>query len=323
MRRNQAVEKLLDDSEAQQQCAYAANRATRQAMHYRASQGLLMEPAQGIFARKEFWEGLPAAAQVKHACKALHKKHPSLCFTGPTAAVIYGFETPYRAMQQPYVCVGYGREYVSHGVRYIHSSSAQAVTIDGIKVASVEQTLIDSALVLEFPYALAIFDSAARKGANMLAVHRAAQRKRQPIEKVLQVLRYVDARSENGGESVARGTIISLGFMAPLTQVEFYDAETGKIYRVDFLWCLPNGELIAGEFDGSQKYQDPKMLGSRTLQKKVAEERARDAALARCGITRVIHFTPSDVRRVAPIKQKLEQGGIPLASEVNRFALQR
>ena len=55
----------------------------------------------------------------------------------------------------------------------------------------------------------------------------------QDCTKIIKLLRYTNAASDNGGESFARGTMIEAGFAEPRLQVVIVDPATGQQYRVD------------------------------------------------------------------------------------------
>ena len=63
-------------------------------------------------------------------------------------------------------------------------------------------------------------------------------------------------RRERGGESLARATMVTLGFETPYLQVELPDPiEPRKRFRLDFVWRDESRRLIFGEFDGKAKNQ--------------------------------------------------------------------
>ena len=131
------------------------------------------------------------------------------------------------------------------------------------------------------------------------------------MRKVMRVLKHADGASENGGESLCRAVMIEGGFMVPSLQVVFYDPESRRFYRVDFMWVLPDGSIIVGEFDGAEKYFNPQMTGRRSIQATVQQEREREAALRRAGVRGIVRFTYDEVADATPLWNKLAQAGIP------------
>lgn len=62
--------------------------------------------------------------------------------------------------------------------------------------------------------------------------------------------------AESGGESLARATMVKLGFEMPYLQVELPDPiDHCKRFRLDFVWRDESRRLISGEFDGKAKNQ--------------------------------------------------------------------
>ncbi|RYQ08415.1 hypothetical protein [Bifidobacterium pseudolongum] len=69
--------------------------------------------------------------------------------------------------------------------------------------------------------------------------------------------------AENGGEARALAAMILCWFEPPAQQVEFTDPQTGKRYRVDFLWRTRDGRIVVVELDELVKYRDPQMMDGR------------------------------------------------------------
>lgn len=61
--------------------------------------------------------------------------------------------------------------------------------------------------------------------------------------------------------------------MVPELQQDITDPQTGALYRVDYLWRLPDGRLIVGEYDGYEKYTNPNMNDRRGIQRAVHAEK--------------------------------------------------
>lgn len=311
MRRNFHTEQLLNSAEHELRCAYGSTLNERRSLRYRSQHGELIESFANCFARKQYWENLAPAQQTLHICKAVHLYAPQRVFAGPTAAAIHGMPLPHRLHNGTVYCVANRHARRAGKLIHIRSESGTAVNVNGLPVTGYVRTLVDCARLLEFRDALPLFDSVARRGGDVSKTLTICSKDAQTV---VPLVRYTDARSENGGESWARATIIQLGFAVPELQVQFCDPLTRKWYRVDFLWRLPDGTMIVGEYDGMAKYHDPAMAGTQTIEQRVQAERERDAALQRCGVARVVHFSFHDVHQIAPLHRMLMDAGVPLAN---------
>lgn len=181
----------------------------------------------------------------------------------------------------------------------------------GLSLISPARTLVEAAIDLDFRFALPIFDSALAKGITKEEIAADCVQWRIDYARVFRLLRYANERSANGGESLARGTIIEDRFLTPRIQVTVTDPQTNTEYRVDFVWKLDDGRVIVAEYDGTQKYVDPAMTDNRSIQEVVAKERARDEGLKRAGATEIVHFTYADVIERTPLRVKLIKAGVP------------
>ena len=110
---------------------------------------------------------------------------------------------------------------------------------------------------------------------------------------------------------LAREAMIELGFAAPELQAEFVDPLSGQVSRVDFLWHLPDGTLVAGELDGRQKYVDPTMTRGRATVDLLADERLRESRLTR--VARVVRFSFAVVCDRGRFARLLDSFGVPRA----------
>ena len=156
------------------------------------------------------------------------------------------------------------------------------------------------------------------------------------VDKLLSLRRlcyFASRLSENGGESFARGTMISLGFMVPQLQHEFILPRSGGKYRCDFLWRLPDGKLIVGEFDGHSKYYvdsdnpshvnidfnsscDNRMLrksyDTNVINRNIDRQAEREVLLMKeCGVSRIVRFTIADIINPKRVESKLIAAGVP------------
>lgn len=152
-------------------------------------------------------------------------------------------------------------------------------------VASIYNILFVCAWTLPFRRALPIFDSAAKNNVDLEKVYKVCAEFYEEfryqydapsfqdvpylkdkhsiisyvnecdiLARLLILCRLANGKSENSGESLARATMIELGFKNPELQREFFNENNPKWpYRVDFAWEI-NKKLIVGELDGTDKY---------------------------------------------------------------------
>lgn len=182
------------------------------------------------------------------------------------------------------------------------------VSMNGIRIANMHKTLFDCGLTFDFPDALAIYDSAVRRGLDISGILTLCKHAKQDTSKVQRLVEHTNPLAENGGESKARGVIINMGFMPPKLQQNFTNPNNLDVpLRTDFLWYGPNGSIIVGEYDGMQKYGTEYSQ----ISEHVARQSERDKALIKQGVTRIVHFTYTDVMNPSQLRYKLEQAGVP------------
>ena len=170
---------------------------------------------------------------------------------------------------------------------------------------------------MPFSDALVVADSALRRAgisrerlkANMLRRFGSMT----GIQRVCAIVDLADGRSENGGESYARGQMISLGFAIPDLQRTVPDPiEGGEGYRADYAWDLPDGTTVYGELDGHDKYYDINMTGGKTTEDVLLDERRREARLTLTDKSvRVVRFSLAETRDLAFFNRLLSAYGIP------------
>ena len=230
--------------------------------------GDIIRPARCVYALPECWEKLNPIEQARRAIRALAKLHPAWVFSHTSAAVIHNLEVGYGQLGRIHLACTPQSRTQSIGTIQRHFIREDAFEqVDGVNVTSLERTTFDCMRASRFPRALAIADSALRvsgKGPDELvsafrALHKGHRNWQRPIE----VMPYASPLAENGGESVARATMIKLGYEVPRLQVVVPNlVDPAASYRVDFYWELADGP-VAGELDGHDKYVDPGMTNGR------------------------------------------------------------
>lgn len=312
-----ALASSLSDAEFDHELLHVSGRAECQRMRRLKARGIVCSPVRGFYARCEWYGRLSPEECVNLRAKALHLLHPDWVFCGFTAGVIHGVTVPRDKLERIHVLVDPRRrsrntdEVVQHAY-----GLATRTLVKSLPVTSLEETCFDCVRALDFRNGLAVCDSALRMSnldgsafAERVLV-RASQGKA-GAERVRKALRFMDARSESGGESIARAMMIELGFQLPDLQVVIPDPiERRRRYRVDFLWELADGSLVAGEFDGREKYANSTMTGGRRPIDVLADERIRESRLGATGL-RVMRLSYKDLMDDRRFTRILEAYGIP------------
>lgn len=316
---SQEVAGLLDEAEAHGRCATVGCGRLRRALARRCADGELVSPRSGLFARTPYWEGLPESDRARHVLRGLHELHPDWAFCGPSAAALLGLSVSNHLLREVHLAVaGSSHWRDAPGIRRHVTSTGELVEKDGIPVTSLERTAFDCMRWLDFREGLVVADSALRVGGlardeleGYVSQRRGGYR---GIAQARMTAAHADARSESGGESLARAAMWELGFAMPDLQAEVPSPFSGSgVYRVDFRWALPDGTENYGELDGGEKYRSPGMNGGSPLVA-LRRERARESRLtvAHAGI---IRFTPQDVADTAFFDWLLRLYGIPRERE--------
>ena len=286
------------------------------ALRRRVAAGELVHPYPALYARASYWQQLNPSDRTLHMARALSILHKDWVFAGMVAAAAHGFEHQWSLHDGTMTVVTHHRGSYQRSARlrhvYVPKTAQGHVNMGGIPVTGEARTLVDCGLSLEFRFALPIFDSALAKGVTVDSVLRVCGTLNVDCRNVFRLLHYADAGSENGGESLARGTMIDSALQVPRLQVGFIDPKTGRSYRADFVWDLPDGRIIVGEFDGQGKYVDPSMTGGTDIAGVVSAERERQEGLQRAGVCRIFRFNFREVMNRRPLLDKALAAGVPL-----------
>ncbi|KAA8825225.1 CTP synthase [Bifidobacterium reuteri] len=315
---------VADQSEIQL-CIAGVNAATRKRMVRRMHKGEVVSPYRGIYAESSYWSGLNPKQRILHVLEALSRCHPSWVYAGLSAAAAMDLDYPWSLLTDESIYVAYNSSRQGHmrsQTKPIFVSSDAALTTRfalgnrtvSVLTTTVGRALVDCALRYPFRVVLGMFDSAfRRKLVDAESVIEECDHLHSDCGPVFRLLHYTDARSENGGESLCRATMIERGFAVPQLQHEFIDPENAwHSRRVDFVWHTPDGRIIVLEYDGARKYVDPAMTKRRDIHQVVAAEKSRDDMLLRAGVTTVVHATYDDVVDSNAIWVKLMRAQVPL-----------
>lgn len=199
-------------------------------------------------------------------------------------------------------------------VRVATRSEAPEALVDGVRVTSVEYTIIQLARHARLGAALVAADAGLRDmpfpaqspplttRAKLFALHEQL-RPYHRSRRVQAVLHRVTHLSGSPLETVSRLTIEELGFAAPLLQVGI-PLESGADAYLDFYW----DEDIGGESDGDSKYT----AGDNSAETRVRllAEKAREDEL-RQRLNHLARWGWRDAWARRPLEHKLLRAGVP------------
>lgn len=296
---------------------YTDNGSRRRTLRTWTKNGELVSPHPGLFARPEFWSPLNRTDREIATLRTLSELHPDWIFCSYSAAVLQGLSVSYSLLGRAHVArLDGARGRDSSAVRY-HTFPGFLVAdrAHGVPVTEIMYTVTSCLLDAPFRSGIAIADSALRTSSlsqeTLKAYVESIGRGKHGIAHARRIAAHADERAESGGESLARAAMIEQGFAIPELQVSFPDPiDAGRSFRVDFLWTLPDGRRVIGEFDGKEKYEAVEMTNGRSAEEIRAAERQRESRLTLLGMP-VVRFEPTDLRRPALFARKLRAAGIP------------
>lgn len=311
---NERLEALMRQTETAGSCLHAGPGIERRLLKRRVGSGLLCSPFPGLYARSALWRTLTPQSRALFVLRGAAELHPDWAFCGPSAAVAFGLEVSGLVPGVVHVVGVSSGSGMSGHVRYHALSGVEPVLAGNLRCTPFERTVADCVRSTDFPRALAVADSALRvTGWGRQDLERSYlvhARGRRGVRAGLLAVRWADPRSENGGESVARGVMLELGFVAPDLQVVVPNlVERGREYRVDFCWRGLDGRPIFGELDGRTKYVDPAMAPNGSVEV-LSRERLRESRLTLANAS-ILRFSFSDLRNREAFRRLLESYGVP------------
>lgn len=314
---DQELKELLDRSERQGSCLVPDT--ARHAAALRRRRATILSPARGMFARKQWWEGLKPSERALALMRALQVQHPDWVFCGTSAALAHGADVSWPLLLPLHVATRTrGTRPTALVARQVTDELDDVQVRSGVRVTSLAQTAADCLRSLSFCEGMVVADRVAREGPAFLAGLRrrleSCRGSHNGVDHALATLAHADPRAESGGESIARAVMVEQGFMMPALQVWVPDPlSPGKWFRVDFLWVRSDGRIIIGEFDGGSKSKDPEMTGGRTRDEVLLDERRREALMTAYDVS-IVRFSYAEAAGVTELVRKLELYGVPRAS---------
>lgn len=238
----------------------------------------------GVYIDAGLWAGLdPGDRHLVRAWAIAPDVALTAAFSHVTAALIHGWALLGGITDRVHVVDGslHGVEHRSGVVRHGAgggSCGIAAVRFDGVAVTDHLTTAVQLALTSEPHVAAVAIDSAIRAGHLEVGRFEAAL----PVgpargsRRARSVVAALDPLHESVGESFTAIRMVECGITTIEAQREFRTPE--HVDRVDF-WLPELGVVV--EFDGKQKYSDPAMLGHRSPQEALWQEKVREDRLRR------------------------------------------
>lgn len=325
MKANDAeVSRLFLQAEHSGMCLVAPSRRICDVLRRKIQRGDVVKPARGMYARDPYWRALSKPRRTLHVMRTMQSLHPNWVFCHESAAVAFGLPVSHEKLGEVHVAMSRSqRNANSKGIRWHVVEHDELAVVQGLRVTSLPRTAFDCMRTSDFKQALAIADgalrSSGRRSSSFVSCFRRIGGNLAGTAHAVRTMRYADARSESGGESIARAAMIRQGFALPELQVDLpQPMNHQRSFRVDFLWNRLDGGRVIGEFDGMQKYEDEAMLGGRSSLRALADEQHREAQLTLYGMP-IVRFSYHDVMDDRRFVELLDRYGVPRSDEVARF----
>lgn len=304
----------IEEAQAQGACCFAQDANMQRQLARMAKRGELACPVAGLYADAALWSRLKPDKQALMIIHGLARKHPNWVFCDMSAALVHGLWVSYADARTIHVASRRARTNSPDNPLLWHKMNVDFVEIDGVRVTTLERTVFDCCRLHPVRASLGVADAALRitgKDREWLREAFAGFAKQSKDWHVADyVARIANGLAENGGESLARATMIMLGYQVPELQVELPNPIDSDSYRADFLWTLPDGTQIAGELDGHDKYVLPEMTGGRDTVDVLLAERMRESHINALRIP-VARFSLRDVRSKQRFSRILDAFCIP------------
>lgn len=310
----------------QGRCHIPAYPSEEKRLRRATARGNLVSPASHVYALPDKWNKLRRTEQELYKLKALSALHPDWVFCGISAAVLHRLWVTHSAMGAVHLAVSsrkHSRSSRDGSLRRHIISEGDIVVVDGVQTTSLARTVFDCLRSSSFRVALPIADSALRLWGlpqdELLGTMEQMRSQHHNRQRAIEIAKWADARSENGGESTARAVMIERGFLLPELQKPFPDPVYPQSeFRVDFFWNLAHGSVI-GELDGHDKYVDPVMTNGRSTLDVLTDERLRESHLTGTG-SKVMRFSYADVMRTQSFCHLMSSFGVPCGYAVPAVA---
>lgn len=249
--------------------------------------GVLVRVKRGVYA-----PGGAMSVREAHVrlVRAVAEQSANSVISHVSAAVLHGLPVRNAALNRVHVTrpdTGHGKTSAHQQLHLRPLDDGEVVVRDGVRVTSLERTIVDLARSEPFGWAVSAADAALRLGLKRPVLQEAAFGLRHVPgrTKAVGVVAFADAKAESPLESWSRVSIARAGFPAPMLQWEVRDADGEWCATTDFGW--PNHGVV-GEADGKGKYDD-QLASGRSGADLVMTAQRRDETIRHSG-WRVSHW---------------------------------
>jgi predicted transcriptional regulator of viral defense system len=189
------------------------------------------------------------------------------------------------------------------GIERHQGCCESVVSILGLPVASIYETVVDCLCALGPFEGLVVADSALAKGLIRSDLVRLLDQVpgRRGVAKARRVLALADGGAASHWETWLRYVCLRLGLPQPQTQFEIR-VDDGRLFRVDLCW--PQFRVIL-EFDGAFKYDDNAFGSGRTGREVLTAEKRRDEAILHVFGARPEHVMAVDARGLTSLEARI------------------
>lgn len=318
------LRRRFESAEKQGLWVVANGHSEESALRHRISKGDVAQPFRGCYARTTHLASLGLRQKARITLRTLGRCHDDWVFCSYSAALLHGLWVANALLDRVHIVApSTHRRSTSSLRRHAVALRCEDVAVSqGVRVTSLERTLMDCLCGTGLDQGLAIIDSALHWnliGAPVLERYlETCGVGRRGIRQARRTLALADGRSGSALESFARAKMVKLGFAAPELQVELFDPlEPDNPKFGDFGWLLDSPRPIIGEADGLGKYRGGhagKAMADSVggVIRELSWERRREAHLNLTD-ARIVRFSYGDVADEAYFERLLTAAGVPRA----------
>lgn len=212
---------------------------------------------------------------------------PAAVISHASAAHLHGLPTRYTPTHTDVILPGRPRRLAHADVAAHHHrvEPGHVTTVEGVRVTTLERTVVDCAMSESGPGGLIVADAALHRDANLQICKQilSGMVGRRGVVRARAVLALADGGAESAGESLARAAVLAAGLPVPQTQVAVR-THLGTSWA-DLGW--PEHRVLV-EYDGRLKYAEAPLAV-------VLAEKRREDALLDAG-WRLVRVTAEDLR---------------------------